>query len=41
LDYLVAYEQAIFTTTDLALYPDNFVKKATIWNIASGKIHSE
>jgi DNA replication and repair protein RecF len=40
LDYLVAYEQAIFTTTDLALYPDNFVKKATIWNIASGKIHS-
>jgi DNA replication and repair protein RecF len=41
LDYLVAYEQAIFTTTDLALYPDNFIKKATIWNIAAGKIHTE
>ena len=38
LDYLVAYEQALFTTTDLALYPDNFIKKATIWNIANGRI---
>jgi recombinational DNA repair ATPase RecF len=38
LDYLIAYEQAIFTTTDLALYPDNFINKATIWNIANGII---
>jgi DNA replication and repair protein RecF len=38
LDYLVAYEQALFTTTDLALYPRNFVEKATVWTISNGRI---
>jgi DNA replication and repair protein RecF len=38
LDYLKDHEQAVFTTTDLALYPDNFIQQSTIWQIASGQI---
>jgi DNA replication and repair protein RecF len=38
LDYLENVEQAILTTTDLNLFPGDFVKKCERWQINSGSV---
>ena len=38
LKYVGESEQILFTTTDLNLFPSEFVKKAEIWHVENGKI---
>lgn len=38
LDHLGGCEQALLTTTDLALFNPEFVTKATLWEIADGQV---
>ena len=38
LSYLDNIDQALLTTTDLKLFPPEFVKKAQLWEVASGMV---
>jgi DNA replication and repair protein RecF len=38
LKYIGESEQVLFTTTDLNLFPSNFVEKAEVWRIESGRV---
>ncbi|MEP0805788.1 MAG: DNA replication/repair protein RecF [Chloroflexota bacterium] len=38
LHYIGGSEQALFTTTDLNLFDPEFVQKAEIWNVESGRV---
>lgn len=38
LDYLVPHEQALLTTTDLHLFPQEFISKCTVCQIEDGKV---
>jgi DNA replication and repair protein RecF len=38
LKYVSATEQVLFTTTDLKLFADEFVEKAEVWNVESGRV---
>ncbi len=38
LHYIGGSEQALFTTTDLNLFEPEFVQKAEIWNVESGRV---
>jgi DNA replication and repair protein RecF len=38
LSYLDNIDQALLTTTDLKLFPSEFVKKAELWEVASGMV---
>ncbi len=41
LRYLEKIEQAVLTTTDLKLFAPEFVEKAEVWQVESGKISKE
>jgi len=41
LKYLVDYEQALLTTTDLKLFSPEFVETAAVWKVENGKISSD
>jgi DNA replication and repair protein RecF len=38
LKYVGESEQVLFTTTDLNLYEPDFVEKAEVWKVESGKV---
>jgi len=38
LNYVGESEQVLFTTTDLNLFTPEFVEKADVWRLESGKI---
>jgi DNA replication and repair protein RecF len=38
LKYVGESEQVLFTTTDLNLFPNDFVEKAEVWRVESGKV---
>ncbi len=38
LKYVSATEQVLFTTTDLKLFAEEFVEKAEVWNVESGRV---
>jgi len=38
LDRLVSGDQALLTTTDLDLFPPEFVRRATLWRVEAGRL---
>jgi Recombinational DNA repair ATPase (RecF pathway) len=38
LKYVRESEQVLFTTTDLNLFPSEFVEKTEIWRVENGKV---
>jgi DNA replication and repair protein RecF len=38
LKYVGESEQVLFTTTDLNLFPSDFVGKAEVWQVENGKV---
>jgi recombinational DNA repair ATPase RecF len=38
LKYVVESEQVLFTTTDLNLFTPEFVEKAEVWRVESGRV---
>jgi DNA replication and repair protein RecF len=38
LKYVGESEQVLFTTTDLNLFPHEFIEKAEVWQVESGKV---
>ena len=38
LKYIGGSEQVLFTTTDLNLFPSDFVQKADVWRVESGRV---
>lgn len=38
LEYLIPYEQALLTTTDMHLFPADFVDQCTVWQIENGRV---